>query len=413
MATQKKLSKGKLRVRMYRVGFGDCFLMSVPTRSGHEHVLVDCGVHARGDIKVMDKVIDQIFAETGGKLAVVIASHAHQDHISGFGAFIEKWEKFDVGEVWLPWLEDPKDKDAKKLRQKRLALAESLRQHFAAVGAKPHVEDILVNATGVTMAGMAAAGGTNAKAMDLLLSGFRDKATVKFLTAGEEIRNAAGVKGLNARILAPSRDDSFLGRMDPPKQERFFRMAAHGATVEGGLPFDDHWVMGDPPAGFDLLTKEEEKSLHAALAMPMDAFALALDKVLNNTSLVVAFRFADDLLLFPGDAQWGNWQSWIENDEDVLKNVTFYKVAHHGSHNATPKSALEGMTEKRFAAMASTQSVPWDSIPAPKLVDALKKRSGDQYIQSDSIAVKGAPNRKVTKVPSKFAVGPLWCDYVK
>src|SRR5260221_14498671 len=37
-----------LRVRMYRVGFGDFFLLSVPTPKGPKpfrHILIDCGVH--------------------------------------------------------------------------------------------------------------------------------------------------------------------------------------------------------------------------------------------------------------------------------------------------------------------------------------------------------------------------------
>ena len=166
------------------------------------------------------------------------------------------------------------------------------------------------------------------------------------------------------------------------------------------------------PAGFEGLPGAEEKSLALHLEMPMSALALALDKVLNNTSLVVLFHYGEEALLFPGDAQWGNWQSWIEKDgTDILSNVTFYKVAHHGSVNATPKSALEAMKQKKFAAMASTQSKPWPSIPAPKLVTALNTQTGDQYVQSDSIKVANAPYKAIPKVPSKFKKGDLWYDY--
>src|SRR5260370_37355998 len=35
-----------LRVRMYRVGFGDFFLLTVSTAKGDKHILIDCGVHA-------------------------------------------------------------------------------------------------------------------------------------------------------------------------------------------------------------------------------------------------------------------------------------------------------------------------------------------------------------------------------
>jgi beta-lactamase superfamily II metal-dependent hydrolase len=127
---------------------------------------------------------------------------------------------------------------------------------------------------------------------------------------------------------------------------------------------------------------------------------------------VVLFHFGEQALLFPGDAQWGNWQSWLDkNGNDVLANVTFYKVAHHGSVNATPKSALDAMQHKKLVAMASTQSKPWPSIPAPKLVNALNTRTGDQYVQSDSIKVSGAPFKSVKSVPSRFKKGDLWYDY--
>jgi beta-lactamase superfamily II metal-dependent hydrolase len=413
MATQA-LGKDQLRIRMYRVGFGDCFLVSVPTRNGHDHILVDCGVHFRGDIKKMGEVIGDIAAVTNRKLAVVIASHAHQDHISGFGAFAKEWESFDVKEVWMPWLEDPGDKAAKKLRAKRLALAATLRAHFSAAPPPQDVEDLIVNATGVTSLGAAAAGGTNAAAMELLTSGFHGSAAVRYLRAGEELRNAGGIRGLTGHVLAPSEDESFLSRMDPPKAQRFLHLDGNTVRTAGKIdPFARNWYAKTREVRNLRLSSKDAKELHNAIDMPLSELAFALDKVLNNTSLVVAFRFGEQVLLFPGDAQWGNWQSWIDNGRDVLAGVTFYKVAHHGSHNATPKSALNAMTEKNFVAMASTQSAPWPSIPAPKLVKAIKLRTGNQYVQSDSVKVTGAgiPNR-TAGVPRKFRKGALWIDYV-
>ena len=32
---------------MFRVGFGDFFLLSLNTADGAKHILIDCGVHAR------------------------------------------------------------------------------------------------------------------------------------------------------------------------------------------------------------------------------------------------------------------------------------------------------------------------------------------------------------------------------
>src|SRR5215213_4931320 len=94
-----------IRVRMYRVGFGDCFLVSFPVgKDEYEHFIVDCGVHGKGNIGTINRAVDHILEETGGKLAAVIATHSHQDHISGFS---EKFTQFEqIREVWLPWSED-------------------------------------------------------------------------------------------------------------------------------------------------------------------------------------------------------------------------------------------------------------------------------------------------------------------
>src|SRR5687768_1263990 len=113
-----QLDPDTIRIRMYRVGFGDCFLMSVPAGGGHRHIPVDCGVHGRGDLDTIGDAVDNIAALTDKKLACVIATHAHQDHISGFGKYGDVFSGFEVGEVWLPWTEDPKDSQAIKLQRK-------------------------------------------------------------------------------------------------------------------------------------------------------------------------------------------------------------------------------------------------------------------------------------------------------
>ena len=398
------LQAGKLRVRMYRVGFGDCFLFSVPKGSGHAHILVDCGVHSQGDIKTMKRCVDHIGDITGKKLDVVIATHAHQDHISGFASCAETFRDFEVGEVWMPWLMNDGDKQAKKLARKQMALAESLHQHFGATGtASAEIEQILINATGAPRLG--AAGGGNAAALKLLRSGFNG-ATVRYFEAGETVDKAADVKGLTAHILAPSKDESFLSKMDPPVTQRY-RISAGNEELAGGIvPFAGYWHTDR--YGMD---EADETELQGAIEVPMSEFAFALDKVLNNTSLVVLFRFGDEALLFPGDAQWGNWQSWLDGGKELLSGVTFYKVAHHCSWNATPKPALEGMPSKKFVAMASTQSKPWPSIPGPKLKDELMTRSNKQYVQSDAIEVEGAPYVEA-KTPKAFKKGELWYDYI-
>ena len=78
---------------------------------------------------------------------------------------------------------------------------------------------------------------------------------------------------------------------------------------------------------------------------------------------MLLFGFRGRNLLFPGDAQYGNWKTWLEDRASTpCSTVSFLKVAHHGSHNATPRGP-GGHADGRFAAMVSTQSKPWKSIP--------------------------------------------------
>jgi beta-lactamase superfamily II metal-dependent hydrolase len=141
-----------------------------------------------------------------------------------------------------------------------------------------------------------------------------------------------------------------------------------------------------------------------------------LDDVLNNTSLVLLFRYRGAALLFPGDAQWGNWSTWLEKSgaDGLLSDITFFKVGHHGSHNSTPRSVVPKLTHPDLAAMISTQGKPFPSIPKMEMVDELTGQSHHRTVRSDWIAVPNAPNSTgPTNLPQPFKRGELWIDYVK
>ncbi len=389
---------------MYRVGFGDCFLLSLPIDGSSAHILVDCGVHSQGDIGTMQQIVEDVADQTGKRLALVVATHRHQDHISGFGRYEREFKQFKVGEVWLPWTEDPKDPHAKQLKEKHFALASMLQMHLEATGTR--LDDGTPEARAL-FAVLNAAG--NAEALRLLASGING-GTVRYLDAGRTFKDAAGIPGLNVQVLGPPRDKKFLSKMDPPSGDRFLRLNRSGKAVPANelKPFEKNWrVDAKVYRPFDTKALKEMVDTSAALAF-------ALDQVLNNTSLVTLFSYRGKNLLFPGDAQYGNWQSWMKspNGEFVLEHVDFFKIAHHGSHNATPKSALDKM-HGGFAAMISTQNRPWPSIPFEKMLNRLEQKASG-VVRSDSITVAGA--KKAPKGPKLdlgpgFSVGPFWCDY--
>lgn len=395
------LRKDAIRIRMYRVGFGDCFLISLPANSGHAHILVDCGVHSRGDIGTIESVVADVFEQTRREFAIVIGTHAHQDHLSAFGTFENGFRRCFVKEVWLPWTENPADTAAARLKEKNLGLIEHLQQHFAASPPSPRAAAALLNLAG------------NEKALQVLRSGI-NSASVRYLEAGAELRAPAGIEGLAVQVLGPPRDPEFLAKMNPPQGERFLR--AEGTLsrpLNSVEPFRKKWVF-DPAhlPGFPVLSEKECKLLEELSSDP-EGLAFALDQAVNNTSLVILFAYRGKHLLFPGDAQYGNWTYWLRQPRaaSVLAKIDFYKTGHHGSFNATPKRALQQMPHKQFAAMASTQEAPWSSIPLPKLMAALEERAAG-LVRSDSISVRGAPKGPVpAKLPPGFTQGKLWFDY--
>lgn len=435
---------------MYRVGFGDCFLLSLPIdkagSADYKHFVIDCGVHGKGHIGTIERAVDNIGEVTGGKIAAIIATHSHQDHISGFS---EKFSQFEIGEVWLPWSENPKDELANSWRNKQAALVRRLEQHFAAQ-AKTNATEAstpmrekalaaLVNlssgeesmkllvdklgAAGVSSLGAFAKLTSNAKAMQLLNGGFNVGAKVSYLQAGDVMNDASEISGLEVRVLGPPRDEKFLAKMNPPEDQRYLRADGSGVTsFDNKLePFTAKWLMDyKKDKSVSPLTGEEEKELNTQLSdTSLDNLAFALDSAKNNTSLVTLFIYRGKYLLFPGDAQYGNWKYWLDKDSDeILPRINFLKVAHHGSHNATPKNALEKMTPGGFAAMVSTQSIPWDSIPRVPLMTRLDEQTKNRTVRSDWIKLDNAPDPfadsapvKPTKDPTGFKQEQFWYDY--
>jgi hypothetical protein len=94
-----------------------------------------------------------------------------------------------------------------------------------------------------------------------------------------------------------------------------------------------------------------------------------LDSAMNNTSLILLIDVPgvqSQRLLFPGDAQIENWEYALkfapdkDQNLDLLREVDLYKVGHHGSRNATPRTLFnlweEAATKDRpMTALLSTK----------------------------------------------------------
>ena len=101
-----------------------------------------------------------------------------------------------------------------------------------------------------------------------------------------------------------------------------------------------------------------------------------LDNAINNTSLIFTLEVGDDVLLLPGDAQWGPWQAILGNADTValINRATFYKVSHHGSYNRTPKSLVAKLDRKITAGISVNRVTQWPNIPERALVNQLNRQ---------------------------------------
>lgn len=120
-----------------------------------------------------------------------------------------------------------------------------------------------------------------------------------------------------------------------------------------------------------------------------------LDDAMNNTSVILLFEVGDKKLLFPGDAQIENWEyalKFAEEKEEnlrLLRETTFYKVGHHGSRNATPRTLWETFGKKAEAGAQDGSTMhtvnstmpgkhgikPETAVPRETLVTALRDHS--------------------------------------
>ena len=132
------------------------------------------------------------------------------------------------------------------------------------------------------------------------------------------------------------------------------------------------------------------RRLRGARAKALLELVLIMDDALNNTSVILLFEVGGKKLLFPGDAQIENWE-YALNDKKTLKllaGVDVYKVGHHGSRNATPKTLWNNFAKRgaegkrgRLKTINSTKagkhgaSERHTEVPRKSLVTAMKEES--------------------------------------
>jgi hypothetical protein len=403
-----------IRVRMYRVGFGDFFLVSLLGTDGKPvHMIIDCGVFKgtsqTGDLGSIEAAVADMAETTDRQVALIIMTHRHADHIAGFARCADLFKTLTVGAVWMPIWESEYEPVAIKFQAELTHVAAGLRTHFTSFGAHASKEQAtarkyMENATGEQGAAGVAARGSNAAALDLLKHGFQD-VTPHYYKRGDTaaLPQALADVGLEAQILGPPPIAALdlMTLMDLKKGVGQYLADQNVGKDSGDVaPFGDEWEIDPPGSGKDSeaecyrpesfrewvqprkkwgkITRNEarpareflERALEASQPIAAIMAAKKLNAFLNNQSLVVLFTFRGKKLLFVGDAQAGNWQHWLFDTnkrqvesgmsataKQILTSLDFYKMGHHGSSNSTPKAVVEVLGQgRRFTTMCSTEA---------------------------------------------------------
>lgn len=453
-----------VRVRMYRQGLGDCFLVSLLREGARPfHLMIDCGVilGTPAAAERLRKVVAAIVAETGGYVDVLAVTHEHYDHVAGFllardlfaGPEDPTEGRLSVGEVWLAWTEDPANALAQSLRRERAAQLGALTAMALRLGATEDDASPLVSAMSFFGVSPNGAGiGDTAQAIRNA-AGLVPPDRVRYLRPGAVLAPEAAPE-LRFRVLGPPMDRASLRRTGSTRE--VYRVAPEAleasvllAAGEGRAPAEAAASPFGPGWGLPLAGLAEEKDDRRAAFFQRhyyggpgedlswrridgdwltsaDGLALALDGATNNTSLVLAIEVVASgaVLLFAADAQVGNWLSWQNltwpeeggavGADDLLGRTVFYKVGHHGSHNATLKArGLERMPARGLVSFipvdeAMAKRKGWNAMPLPALLAALAERCGPDVIRLD----QDPPNVPgVSTGGEGVQYGSLWVDW--
>jgi hypothetical protein len=417
---------------------GDCHLVTLFGKNKAKYkILIDCGVilgtpNAKA---LMTGVMDDIRSACDGRVDLLVATHEHWDHVSGFAQAADSFAELEVGGVWMAWTENPEDPQAQQLAASKASALSSLRQASLHLNMSDRAGEPALFESLSEFFGMAA-GPTTRDCFEAVRAKAGESGP-RYCDPSDPPIELANV-GARIFVLGPPRDMALLKRINPKKNgdESYDEaLKAFGASVAPALGDNDEQA---PFALIDSMPLDGAKGIEffqryyfdgpawrridSDWMLGADELALALDNMTNNTSLVLAIELGGkDVLLFAADAQVGNWLSWPEHKwtvqgkevtgEDLLRRTTVYKVGHHGSHNATLKArGLELMDSLQVAIIPVDREMAlkkrWGAMPLVGLIDALDAKTGSKGVvaRTDQDLPSGAQAAGVRATDQYFEI---------
>ncbi len=464
-ATTSVMAPASLNIRSYQVGFGDCFLLTfnypeaAKADDRMRHILIDFGSTALPPgtpSNQMMRVALDIKEQCEGKLHVVVATHRHKDHISGFTTQEDGSGTGDViarlspEAVIQPWTEDPEaldpvisspkakmgesktltDDDANNPRKIQAMHVSSLKNMHAVSEAMlaevRHISDerTLKQPLGAVITEkIRFLADDNALPNKSAVENLSRMGKNYYVSHGSKLNLSKLLPGIDISVLGPptleqtdaikkqrSADKNEFWMLRAAAQKFWGRQAATGkmldeSTSDEKFTSDEDELFPNAYTFNQVIPSHNRwfvRQIRAMRGEQMLGLVRILDKAMNNTSVILLFDVGGKKLLFSGDAQIENWEYALSIEDDVkqLKDVEVYKVGHHGSRNATPKTLWKGFNHKsekasdknRLKTIVSTMDGKHGSranhseVPRQTLVDALNASS--EYHTTQTAAEK-------------------------
>jgi len=438
-------------LRMYRIGTGDCFTLQFKKKGVVSfNMMIDCG-SCKGDSAYFSGFVEKINADLKGKIDLLVISHEHLDHIIGFSRAQAEFDKLQIGQVWVGWTEDPTNTLAADLKKKYGKNVGALKSAISKMNgfiddpdyadkfggefgmaqtldAKKNFSASLKESLELYQEPLPVKGGAGqtemSRAMDYVLKVLSAKSGQPpfYCKPGAPVPTMPGTEGIRFYVLGPPQDEAAL-KTEVTKDDVYDRKTAFvdnlgfdtalaGSLDEDSLPFLNCFAL-DPGAKTQAYEKyfgqadNKYRNIDCDWLNYAGSLAIRLEKYINNTSLVLAIEFIESgkVLLFPGDAQSGNWESWhdpklnwtIQKNgqevtvvaKDLLKRTVFYKVGHHLSHNGTAsRSGLDLMESPELVSVATLDynhiNTIWkNTMPSPGVLSTLISKTKGRVFRID------------------------------
>lgn len=385
----------EIKVTMYNVGFGDCFLISFKyTAQKTINLLIDCGTSSESK-EHMGKVVDKLLNDCNNKIDALIITHRHKDHLSAFNdkSLGKRLEALNPEIVIQPWTEHPKTSTQAieapdvftKNAVKHIHTLNSLQQLALLITNNP---DRIISSAGPIITkqikNLAAISVPNKVAVNRLEKIGKKHA---YVYAGSKTGLEKLLPGVKIMVLGPPtlKQTPDIKKQKSWDEDEFWKLynrltintSKNLTTIKGSsalFPDAETVAVSKLPS----FNKWLIKKLDIIQLQNLKQLVRIMDNALNNTSVVLLFTIGNKALLFPGDAQHENWSYALSNQKikDELKNVTLYKVGHHGSTNATPKTMWNIISKKNpLTTLLSTKAGKHSGVPQKTLVEVLDNKS--------------------------------------